>query len=291
MDQILIHDRVRACAGRLTPGEARVAELLLVGALMPGLQSVHRLAEEAGLSAPTVLRLVRKLGFPGYAAFQGAIRAELSDRMKPPLAKLPADAPSTQGHPAGRFAEAAARNLALTLDRLDPGAYGAAAAMLADPAARVHLLGGRLTRACALHFATHLQLIRAGVAMIDPAPSAWPQALLDIDGRAVLVLFDIRRYEEALARLAEIAAGQGARTILLTDAWGSPIERHATLTFRAHVEAPSAWDSSLALMLLVEALVAEAQALTSDAGAERIRALEETLGRTRIFRTTGPPAG
>jgi DNA-binding MurR/RpiR family transcriptional regulator len=286
MDQFLVRDRVKACEDTLTPAERHLVALLMDGGLMPGLQSVHRLAGEAGLSAPTVIRLARKLGFGGYAAMQDAIREEIAARVKPPLAKLEMRRTAATDHPAARFAEAAAANVERTLARLDPAAFEATAALLADPERRIHLLGGRITRSCAIHFASHLQLVRASVAMLEPAPSAWPQALLDIDARSVVVLFDIRRYEEALERLAGIVAGQGGTVILLTDPWGSPIERHAAHTFRAHVEAPSAWDSTVALTLLVEALVAGAQARMSDAGAARIRALEETLGRTRIFRTS-----
>ena len=280
-----IHDRVRARMPDLTDAERRLAAHLLDRSLVPGLQSVHRLAQEAEASAPTVVRLARKLGFRGFPELQDAIRGEVAARVRPPLARMDDwDAPDP-GHRLARFARAATGNIARTLDRLDLAGFDRAAAMLADPARRLHLAGGRITRSNALAFAGHLQLIRAGVVVLDPAPAAWPQALLDVGPSSVLVLFDIRRYERDLERLAGIVAGQGGAVVLFTDQWGSPAERHAAITFRAHVEAPSAWDSTLALALLVEALAAEVQRRIPGAASERIRALEETLGQTRAFRT------
>ena len=44
----------------------------------------------AGVSGPTILRLVAKLGFASYPRFQQALRDELEQRLQPPLAKVPA---------------------------------------------------------------------------------------------------------------------------------------------------------------------------------------------------------
>ncbi len=103
--------------------------------------------------------------------------------------------------------------------------------------------------------------------------------------QSVLIIFDIRRYEKELERLAELAVEQGATIVLFTDQWGSPIEKHARYSFRAMVEAPSSWDSTLAINFLIEAMVADIQSLRSDSSSERISALEKMLGQSRIFRS------
>jgi len=101
---------------------------------------------------------------------------------------------------------------------------------------------------------------------------------------ATLVVFDIRRYERELEKLAGIAVDQGAKVVLFTDAWGSPIEKIAAHSFRAMVEVPSSWDSTLAINFLIETLVADIQSRSSQQSAERIVALENMLGASRIFR-------
>lgn len=280
-DPRLIRDMLRDQQATLTAAERRLAATLLDDSLMPGLLSITKLAERAGVSTASVVRLARKLGFDGFSDFQGAVREEISARVKQPLAKL-APHDRTDDHIVSRFAQAAARNINATIDRLDPGAFDRVAALLADPARQIHLLGGRITRSNAHYFFNHLQIIRPGVAMLDSAPSVWPQSLLDMGPTATLVVFDIRRYEKQLERLAELVTGQGGNIVLFTDQWGSPIERHAAHTFRAMVEAPSSWDSTLSINFLIEALVAEIQSRSPSA--DRIAALEEMIGEARIFR-------
>jgi DNA-binding MurR/RpiR family transcriptional regulator len=101
---------------------------------------------------------------------------------------------------------------------------------------------------------------------------------------AVLILFDIRRYERDLDRLAELAKERGAQIVLFTDQWGSPISRLADHVVNAMIEVPSSWDSTLAINLIVEALIAEVQTRVSETARERIEALEDMFQSTRIFR-------
>lgn len=281
----LIRELLKERQADLTAAERRLTALLQGDSMVAGLQSVTRLAERAGVSTPTVIRLARKLGFDGFPDLQDAIREEVAARIKQPLAKLEPAAPGVaQDHIVARFAAAAFANLNRTLERLDLEEFDRAADLLADPGRDLHFLGGRITRSNAHYVYNHLQIIRPRVHLLDSSPSVWPQALLDIDARSTLVIFDIRRYEKELERLAGLAVEQGAGVVLFTDVWGSPIERHAAATLRAAVEVPSSWDSTLGLALLAEMLIAEVQHRSSASGAERIATLERTIGATRIFR-------
>ena len=284
MSVALIRDRLQERQADLTAAERRLTALLQGDTMVAGLQSITRLAEQAGVSTPTVIRLARKLGFDGFPAMQDAIREEVAARIKAPLAKLePVPPGAARGHIVARFAEAAVTNLNRTLERLDLAEFDRAADLLADPARDLHLLGGRITRSNAHHLYNHLQIVRPRVHLLDASPSVWPQALLDVGERSTLVLFDIRRYEKEIERLAGLAVGQGAAIVLLTDVWGSPVERHAAVTLRAAVEVPSSWDSTLGLAFLAEALIAEVQRRAEASGANRIAALERTIGGTRLF--------
>lgn len=282
---VLIRDLIKDRQADLTAAERRLTAVLLDDSLVSGLKSITKLADEAGVSTPTVIRLARKLGFNGFPDFQEAIREEIAARMKQPLAKLGAGpVAGHETHVVSRFARAISDNINRTLERLDLDRFDAVAEELSDPARAIHLLGGRITRSNAHYFFNHLQIIRPGVSLLDSSPSAWPQSLLEMGPQATLVMFDIRRYEKELNRLAELAVRQGARIVLFTDQWGSPIERHAHHCFRAMVEAPSSWDSTLAISFLVETLVAEVQRRSSASSAERITLMEEMIGETRIFR-------
>ena len=280
-----IEERLRAAGESLTRAERQVASTLFADYPVSGLGSITALAQAAEVSTPTVLRLVHKLGFDGFGAFQEALRAELSARMSGPIAKRAlwsAEAPGS--HILNRFAEAVTANLRGTLSQIDPDAFDAAALSLADADRRVFITGGRITGALADYLFTHLQVIRPDVTQLGMAPGVWPHYLLEMTRGDVLVIFDIRRYETVLERLADMAHERGAEILLFTDQWGSPVGRVAGQRFAARVEAPSAWDSTVALMLLIEALIAAVQEACWESSRARMEALEGIFDQTRLFR-------
>jgi DNA-binding MurR/RpiR family transcriptional regulator len=68
--------QLRARLAGLPDAERRVAEFLLAQPIAAGYDSVGRLAERAGVSPATVVRLSRRLGYAGYAALKLAIAHE-----------------------------------------------------------------------------------------------------------------------------------------------------------------------------------------------------------------------
>lgn len=280
-----VRQLITSGALHLTGAELRVSEVLLKDYPMAGLQSVTKLAEQAHVSTPTIIRMARKLGFEGFPEFQTALRDEVADRIKAPALKH--DARSGDGHVLHRFADAVIGNLTRSLESLDTATFDAVADLLADTDRHAYFLGGRITGAVASYFHNHMQIIRAGVTLLDQGPNVWPHYLLDMGAEAVLLLFDIRRYEKDLLRFAELAQERGATIVLFTDQWGSPIGRVARYSFHLQVEAPSNWDSTIAIMAVVEALIAEVQAKRWDESRERLDELEAMFSTTRVFRS-GP---
>ena len=280
-----VKDRLYDQAGALTPAERQLTSVLMRDYPVGGLQSITKIADAAGVSTPTVIRLARKLGFDGFPELQSAMRDEASAQFKTPIAKRDGWGDAKPVSAAFKaFAEAVFDNLSRTIDRLAPGDLDAISAVLADRQRPVFLSGGRITRSNADYFYNHLQIIRPAVTLLGASPNVWPQYILDMDRSAVLILFDIRRYESDLERLAELAKDREAEIILFTDQWGSPISRLADHVVNAMIEVPSSWDSTLAINLVIEALIAEVQSRVSESASGRIEALEEMFRTTRIFR-------
>ncbi len=249
-----IADRIRRDLGAFTPNERHAAHRLLADYPMAGLDTVAGLGKAAGVSAPTVLRMVSKLGFASYGAFQKALRAELTERMATPLMKG-GDVVLGKDR-LGRFAEAVIANIRETAANVARGEFDAVVRLLTDARRPAHILGGRFTDPLADYFGAHLRVLRPNVRSITGGRGRWLDQLLDIGKRDVVVLFDIRRYSTDLAGFAESAAGHGATIVLITDQWLSPISRSAAHVLPAYVAVPSIWDSSGGLILIVEALLA-----------------------------------
>ena len=90
-----------------------------------------------------------------------------------------------------------------------------------------------------------------------------------------------------MASLAELARARGVEIVLFTDQWVSPIAKNARHVFRSRIEAPSAWDSSVITLFVVEAMIDAVQNASWDETRERIKTLEGLFEQTRHFRKPG----
>jgi DNA-binding MurR/RpiR family transcriptional regulator len=285
-----VSDIITAGYDAMTRAEKQLANSLLDNYPVSGLGSITTVAEAARVSTPTVVRMVQKLGFKGFTEFQSRLHQELEETISNPITKHERMAPNAPGaHILNRFAEAVMANMRQSLGGLDPQDFDAAARLIGDRKRSVYLAGGRITGAIAEYFFTHLQVIRPGVARISSNASSWPHYVLNMSRGDVLILFDIRRYESQLEALARTAADHGAEIVLFTDQWGSPIVKHARHSFRLNIEAPSAWDSSVVTLFVVEALIEAIQGSHWEKTRERMAMLEGLFESTPLFRK--PTAG
>lgn len=272
--ELTIAERVREDLHRFTPTERKAAHVLLAAYPVVGLETVAEFARRANVSAPTVLRFVGRLGFVGYPEFQKALRDELDKQSQSPLAKAPAAPAGGREGPLDGFADSLVDNVRETFRLVPAAEFEAVVDLLSDRRRRVHVVGGRFTDAVAMHFSTHLRVVRPGVSHMAGQPGNWRDQAIDLGSRDVLVVFDIRRYQDDLARLAGAVAGRGAAVVLMTDQWLSPIARHARHILSARVAAPSRWDSLTAMLALVEALLAAVTDQTWDDTAKRLAAID-----------------
>ena len=280
-----VKTRMRESMEQLTRSERQLASVLLQDYPVAGLGSITKFAQIAGVSTPTVIRMARKLGFAGFTDMQEALREEISAQIKKPISKRDAwRANASEAHTLNQFAEAVSSNIRNTLQRIDTKSFDAVAAMLANKKKKIYIAGGRITRSIADYLFNHLQIIRPNVAHLSHSANVWPQYLLDIDKSSILIVFDIRRYESDLLKLARLANERGCTIVLFTDQWGSPISKLADHTFNALVEAPSSWDSTIAIMIIVEALIADTQDNRWDESRNRIEELESMFSKTKLFR-------
>ena len=270
---------IRGRLGELTPTERRAAHVLLSNYPFAGLETVAQFAARAGVSAPSILRFIARLGFGAYADFQRRLKEELEAQLQSPLMKQPPG--RREGAPFSAFAAAVLSNVSQTFDAIAPAEFDAILNIIADTKRRLHVVGGRLTEALALYAVRHLRVIRPDVALVEGQAATWRAQVIDFGKRDVLIIFDIRRYQEDVVHLAEEAAERGATIVLFTDQWLSPIARVARHVISARIVVPSHWDSNAALFAVIEALVAGATKMLWDVAEPRMKALEDLRHKTR----------
>lgn len=270
-------DLLRARRAELTPAERRVVQVLLGDYPAAGLQSVARLAQEAGVSAPTVVRLVAKLGFAGYPNLQDVLRAELSVRATGPLHAYPDTANAARR--ADPLPQRAQRSIGgavqESLRALDPVELDRALDLLTDQACEVVATGGRFSWTLAAHLTGFLALLRPEVRHLPPEPGERNRGLLDIGPRTTVVLFDYRRYQRDTVEFGRDAAARGARLIVCTDPYLSPAAAAATVLLTTSLTGLAPFISLAAPFALVETLVAGAAERGGKAARARLAGYEQ----------------
>lgn len=258
-----------------TRSERKVVRTLLADYPASGLGTVAALAERAGVSDPTVLRLVQKLGFGQFAQFQQAVLAEVSERMSSPLTLLASRRKAlAQEDLYGAFLASAAHGLAGARDLMAEPEWDRAVELVADRRQRIHCLGGRFSRFLAGYLWEHLRLLRRDCAWLDGSGAVLIDSLIDMTPRDVIIVFDYRRYQPDVITFAEQAVASGAQLLLFTDGSGSPIARLADAVIAAPVETISPFDSLVPALAQVEAFVAAVTARLGDKARSRLGRLE-----------------
>lgn len=276
-----IAQTIRQSLGRLTATERKPALALLANYPVPGLEPVAQFAKRAGVSGPTILRLVAKLGFNSYPRFQQALRDELELRGQAPLAKIGAR-PLGQwpsGDIYSQYGRAIVSNIETSLGEVPRSEFTGTLELLADRSRRISLLGGRFSGSVALQFYLHLRELRPRVQLIGGQTATWVEHLLDIGSKDVLIVFDIRRYQDDVIRFAREAAAQGADIVLFTDQWLSPIAAVARHVFALRTAIPSSWESFGAPSALTEILTACLQSKSWGEARQRMHRLEKIRSR------------
>ena len=280
-----ISDQIHGMLDDLTRAERQLAQSVLENYPASGLGPLSALAKDAGVSVPTVARMVQKLGYSGYPDFQAALREELRAKVKTPIAKHDTWAEAApSGHILNRFTEAVIDNIRHTLGQIDPEAFDHACDLSADENRHLFIVGGRITHTLAEYLFLHMQVIRPDVTHVQSTSNTWPHYLLNAKKGDVFVIFDVRRYENNTLMLAELAHERGALIILMTDQWRSPVHQMATVCLSNRIVVPSAWDSATTTMLLMETMISSVQNLNWTQTKTRIEGLEDMFDQTKLFR-------
>ncbi len=264
-----------ALMGELSNSERKVARALLAQYPAAGLTTVAGLAAAAGVSAPTVVRFVARLGFSGFPAFQAALVHEVHEQMGSPLKQFASKGRLSQ---AGALRDTRASFEAMvnaSYDQLPESEYHALVTLLSEVNRDVRVVGGRFSHVLAEYLVLHLRLVRPRVQVLaNNHQTDRSLALVDTTASTVVVVFDYRRYDTDLAGLAQAASDRGATVALMTDTWLSPIAQIAKVVLPCHVDCASPFDSLVAAMALTESLVAGVSERLGATGMRRLEAIE-----------------
>lgn len=221
------------------------------------LGSLARFADAAGVSGPTILRLIGKLGYSGYPEFRAQLHEELASRLSTPLDHPEAEAGEDDSILMRSYRQfvVAARE---TWSGIKIEDIAAAVELLVDPARPVVIVGGTFTAEIAKHMVTYLGLLRGEVAEVPPEDRSRRVALLDCGDRTTVVAFDYRQYQPETVAFAHQARSRGARIVLICDRPLSPIASSADVVLPVSTEGLPPFDSLIGGYMVTDTLVSAA---------------------------------
>ncbi|MGH3402263.1 MAG: MurR/RpiR family transcriptional regulator, partial [Streptosporangiaceae bacterium] len=221
------------------------------------------------------------------AAFQRALHEEITARMMPPVevyrkhqtGQRPSDLLGTSARTAGEAVTASVAGL-------DPAEFRRAVALLAE-GGQVLATGGWFSQLLAGYLTSVLRELRPGVRLVPASASDRAGAIADIARRDVVAAFDFRRYERDTLEIARAAKAVGARIVLFTDPWLSPVADIADAVLTAHVSGPSPFESLTPALAVVETLIGAVVDELGEPGRARFEMFDQIAERWVRPRSAG----
>jgi DNA-binding MurR/RpiR family transcriptional regulator len=262
----------------MTATDRKVARHMLSHYPMAGLQTLADVSEKADVSAPSVIRCVKKLGFAGYPDYQRALYAEIGELL---AERKPAEPISSNRHLPERVRQQQGElNEAIhqTFSLLHEAELVGAARLIADHGKRVSVVGNFFSTPLAEVLHQRLVTLRPNCGLLSADPLKRSERLIDVDKRDVIVAFDLKPYDSDLAAFARLACERGAQLIVFTDNEMSPITEAGRFVFVA-AECGRASTASTTAVCLIEVFLAEVQRIIGKPADERLRLLQEARSR------------
>jgi len=265
----------------LTSAERKVATAMLADYPFAGLMNLVELAERARTSSQTILRLVAKLDFQGYGEFQRALIKEIKEGYHSPLIlhETTEHRDENSAFLSG-LSEATIAAIRESINGLSEQQFLSICGLLSDPKRSLFLIGGRMSHTLAMFLFRHLRQVRPKVYLISENEEEWPEYLMRMAPKDIVMMIDFRRYQKNLEHFAGlISENNGAKIVLFTDKWLSPISKFSTHTLPTVVDVDTPWDTALPMMLVAEAIINRVSERDWDATRKRLENWDRLRGK------------
>ncbi len=274
-------ERILARFSELSPKQHQLARFFLDNEDVVAFASANDIGEQVGVSAATVVRFCRSLGYEGYPDLQAAIRTQFSQYRTAvqKLSERMANGNFSDDLP-DQIALISSQNIRLTMSRASQKKLADAVEAIIQ-ADQIRIFGSGLSAAAAV--LAEYSFIRLGFPVRACLDGGVTQALelAYMTNRDLVMVISIWRYLRHEVEALEAAQGAGATCIVITDSPVSPVANRADHLFIAATEG-AAHSRSLAGILsiidLISATIAAERPTESMEALKRIDALYRQSG-------------
>jgi len=274
-----IRKKLESMFDQFTATEQRLSTVILADYPFAGLQTINELAETTKTSSPTISRFVVKLGFAGFQEFQRNLISELKEGQRSPVDLKRTSAPVEGAYLSG-FMTRVGDLVEQTTESITEEQFERTCHLLADTSRRLFIIGGRMSDSIAVYAFKHFRQIRTKVYHIPADPEEWPEYLLQMQPKDVLLIISFRRYQHNLSDLAEQARkSRNANIVLMTDPWLSPVSKWAKEVLMVPINNNTVWDCYAPAFAVMEAILTFVAELDWDRTKDRIEAWDMSRGQ------------
>ncbi len=250
------------------------------------LASMRGAASECGVTSPTMLRLARVMGFESYTGFKTAFQSALLRDGFGARAGALRDAGEAKGQASlvKAIAVAAATNIERSFRTMDQRALTEMADAIISAATTYVVAAGSLHWVAAMMQATGrmavpgLRVPRSGEASVIETIGA-----IGPDDR--LLALGIEPYARSTVEALRFVKERGANIMVITDRRSSPLLECADTWLLAQTQSPHYYPSIVAVIAVVEALLATIVARSDQATLDRIKEIERLRERSGAYLT------
>ncbi len=269
-------------AAALTPSQRKVIDYVLAHEDEAVFLTVPEIAARARVSAASVVRAAKSLGFEGFPDFQHELRNLFREKLTTSARLKKSEIPDEDGEVLRAILSGDIDNLNETLHRNDPREFRRFVEAL-DRAGRIVIIGLRSAHSLAVFLAVALEFLQREVLLLRPGIGTFWDRLYRLRKTDALVGIGFPRYTRETVQALEYCRSRGRCTLAITDSPISPLARHADFILTASCRMDSFVESFTAALSLINAVVTSLGLKNRATTLERLNSLEACWRERQVY--------
>lgn len=278
-----LSERIAGAYPEMTPSSRRIASYMLANAHLLPFEHAAAIADKVGVSAMTVSRFLRSLGYGGF----GQLKNELRGAATTPGLLVSDRLDRIRGNV--RDGVALHDNLQLEVNALI-AVYEQVGTPLWNRTVtrlvtsdQVFVAGFQTLGGLAADFAARLQYLRPGVGVLDGRDGTFAELLAGSAKRPCLVLFEMRRYTKFSQLLAQQCRKQGTPVVIICDSHCHWARDCTDAVFTVNTESKLFWDAQAPYLSLTNLMLDQVVRKLRHRAAGRLKALRTLQDSFGVF--------
>ena len=275
----------------LSKTESQIADYILEHLDVIGLRTSTALAEDIGVSDTSIIRFIRRLGFRGYSDFRSSMTERLADR----YTLVQAAQELSPGEKYVQFKNNLRKESLIsdvgkyTISNLE-NSFAKLTEETVEKAVDIilsshkhYVSGFRGAASCAIYMTSKLHLMVSDVIPLIHAEASAIEAISDITAEDCIILYSFPRYSEINFSLLKIAHQAGAKVILFTDRYTSPLANMSDIVLVVQVGGLGFTNSYVAPLSISEIILLALSSRNDPRCSERIAQIDRLISECRLY--------